>query len=146
MTKILTHLFIATPNKKENKLMFTKRDICTEKVTIDYSYYSFDEETDRLYKHYTDKGYYIVDITPLGESSYLNRNRHFLVRYVKPKYHVHQKTYYNATINYTAPGQSLGTFTTKEDAEQCRKEHALENSIPLSYITVTEESPLDLPL
>lgn len=72
--------------------MFTKRDIGTEKVTIDYSYFCFDEETDRLYKQYTDKGYYIVDITPLGESSYLNRNRHFLVRYVKPKYHVHQKS------------------------------------------------------
>lgn len=126
--------------------MFTKRDICTEKVTIDYSYYYFNEETEQLYKQYTDKGYYIVDITPLGESSYLNRNRHFLIRYVKPKYHVHQETYYNVTINYTAPGQSLGTFTTKEDAEQCRKEHALENNIPLSYITVTEESPLDLPL
>ena len=146
MTKTSTHLFTATRNQKGNKLMFTKRDICTEKVTIDYSYYSFDEETERLYKQYTDKGYYIIDITPLGESSYLNRNRHFLVRYVKPKYHVHQKIYYNATLNYTAPGQSLGTFTSKEDAEQCRKEHALENSIPLNYITVTEESPLDLPL
>ena len=126
--------------------MFTKRDICTEKVTIDYSYFCFDEETDRLYKQYTDKGYYIIDITPLGESSYLNRNRHFLVRYVKPKYHVHQKTYYNSTINYTAPGRSLGTFTSKEDAEQCRKEHALKNNIPLNHITITEESPLDLPL
>ena len=96
--------------------------------------------------HFSGRVVHIVDITPLGESSYLNRNRHFLVRYVKPKYHVHQKTYYNSTINYTAPGQSLGTFTTKEDAEQCRKKHALKNSIPLNYITITEESPLDLPL
>ena len=126
--------------------MFTKRDIRIEKVIIDYSGDEFAEETDRLYKQYTDKGYYIVDITPLGESTCRNTDRHFLVRYVKPKYHVHQETYYNSTINYTAPGQSLGTFTTKEDAEQCRKEHALEKDIPLSYITVTEESPLDLPL
>lgn len=40
--------------------MFTKRDICTEKVTIDYSYYCFDEETDQLYKQYIDKNYYIA--------------------------------------------------------------------------------------
>ena len=96
--------------------------------------------------HFSGRVVHIVDITPLGESSYLNRNRHFLVRYVKPKYHVHQKTYYNSTINYTAPGRSLDTFTSKEDAEQCRKEHALKNNIPLNYITITEESPLDLPL
>lgn len=126
--------------------MFTKKDICTEKVTIDYSSSYFDEETDRLHKQYTDKGYYIIDITPLGESTCRNTDKHFLVRYVKPKYHVHQKTYYNATLNYTAPGRSLGTFTSKEDAEQCRKKHALENDIPLNYITITEESPLDLPL
>ena len=96
--------------------------------------------------HFSGRVVHIVDITPLGESSYLNHNRHFLVRYVKPKYHVHQKTYYNSTINYTAPRQSLGTFTTKKDAEQCRKEHALKNSIPLNHITIIEESPLDLPL
>ena len=42
--------------KKGNKLMFTKRDIRIEKVIIDYSGDEFDEETDRLYKQYTDKG------------------------------------------------------------------------------------------
>ena len=71
--------------------MFTKRDICTEKVIIDYSGDEFDEETDRLYKQYTDKGYYIVDIRLWGIDVSKYRQRTFLVPLCQTKYHVHQK-------------------------------------------------------